>query len=253
MRSNLPVTNVEYVLQDAETIVSKTDLQGNITYVNRDFINISGFSEQELIGSPQNIVRHPDMPREAFEDFWRTLKSGKAWTGLVKNRCKNGDHYWVEANAAPLMENGHVIGYTSIRIKPTREQVQAAESAYKAIKAGGSALEIRGGEAVKRSSFRKLNIAATTSIQTRSLQSLVMAASMCGLAFAMLFGYMLHVGIVIPLKHARQDVDRMSAGDLSGKIASHGNDELSEVLQALRILQTNVKLLVGQIKEMSDL
>ncbi|WP_157648629.1 PAS domain-containing protein, partial [Thiobacillus denitrificans] len=100
MRSNMPVTNIEYVLQDTETVVSKTDLHGNITYVNQDFINISGFSEAELIGQPQNIVRHPDMPVEAFADFWSTLKDGKAWTGLVKNRCKNGDHYWVEANAA---------------------------------------------------------------------------------------------------------------------------------------------------------
>ena len=102
MRSNMPVTNIEYVLKDTETVVSKTDMQGNITYINRDFVNISGFSEEELLGAPQNIVRHPDMPAEAFADFWSTIKSGKAWTGLVKNRCKNGDHYWVEANAAPL-------------------------------------------------------------------------------------------------------------------------------------------------------
>src|SRR5512147_2720839 len=112
MRTNLPVTNVEYVLKDTETVVSKTDLQGNITYVNQDFVNISGFSEEELLGAPQNIVRHPDMPEEAFADFWNTLKSGKAWTGLVKNRCKNGDYYWVEANVSPIIENGNIVGYT---------------------------------------------------------------------------------------------------------------------------------------------
>src|SRR4051794_37082316 len=133
MRSNLPVTNREYVLQATETIVSKTDMQGNITYVNADFMRISGFSERELLGAPQNIVRHPDMPEEAFVDFWRTLKAGKAWTGIVKNRCKNGDHYWVEANAAPLIENNKVVGYTSIRGKPSREQVKAAEAAYAGI------------------------------------------------------------------------------------------------------------------------
>ena len=128
MRSNMPVTNVEYVLKDNETVVSKTDLHGNITYVNQDFINISGFSAEELLGAPQNIVRHPDMPVEAFADFWRTIRSGKAWTGLVKNRCKNGDYYWVEANAAPIIENRKIVGYASIRTKPSREQVQAAES-----------------------------------------------------------------------------------------------------------------------------
>ena len=103
MRSNLPVTHAEYVLKRTDTIISKTDLHGNITYINQDFINISGFSEAELIGAPQNIVRHPNMPVEAFADFWRTLKVGKAWTGLVKNRCNNGDYYWVvEASRATL-------------------------------------------------------------------------------------------------------------------------------------------------------
>jgi aerotaxis receptor len=91
MRSNLPITNDEYILKDGQTIVSKTDFHGNITYVNADFISISGFAEAELIGAPQNIVRHPDMPTEAFEDFWHTIKSGKAWTCMVKNRCKNND------------------------------------------------------------------------------------------------------------------------------------------------------------------
>jgi len=126
MRTNLPVTNVEYILKETETIVSKTDLKGRITYINQDFINISGFTEAELMGAPQNIVRHPDMPPEAFADMWRNLQAGKAWTGLVKNRCKNGDHYWVEAHAAPLLENGTVIGDTSIRLKPSREHVAAA-------------------------------------------------------------------------------------------------------------------------------
>ena len=92
MRLNLPVAAVEYVLKETETIVSKTDLHGNITYVNKDFIHISGFSEEELLGAPQNIVRHPDMPCAAFEDMWQTLQSGRPWTGLVKNRCKNGNY-----------------------------------------------------------------------------------------------------------------------------------------------------------------
>lgn len=78
MRSNLPITNTEYILDAAETIVSKTDLKGNINYVNRDFIKISGFSEEELVGAPQNIVRHPDMPAAAFADLWHELKAGRA-------------------------------------------------------------------------------------------------------------------------------------------------------------------------------
>ena len=167
MRTNMPVTNREYVLHDGQTVVSKTDLKGNITYVNQDFIDISGFSAEELIGAPQNIVRHPDMPAEAFADFWRTIKSGKAWTGMVKNRCKNGDYYWVEANAAPMLENGKMVGYTSIRVKPSREQVAAAEQAYRAIKSGSKAIEVREGAAVPRSSLRRLNLLARLSLRAR--------------------------------------------------------------------------------------
>jgi len=143
MRSNLPVSNIEYVLQDNESPTSKTDVHGNITYINQDFINISGYSAEELMGAPQNVVRHPDMPEAAFADLWRTIKSGKPWTGLVKNRRKNGDHYWVEANVSPIFENHEIVGYTSVRAKPSRDQVQAAEAVYRAVKAGDKTFMIR--------------------------------------------------------------------------------------------------------------
>jgi aerotaxis receptor len=136
MRINLPVTGVEKILQDSDVIVSKTDTKGLITYINKTFCDISGFTEEELIGAPQNIVRHPDMPPEAFKDLWDTLQAGKSWKGMVKNRCKNGDHYWVEANANPTFENGTVTGYMSLRSKPSREQVEFAESLYRKIREG---------------------------------------------------------------------------------------------------------------------
>ena len=117
MRINMPVTNVERHLKEGEYIVSKTDLKGRLTYINRPFMEISGFSEDELLGKAHNIIRHPDMPPAAFADLWRTLQSGKPWRGMVKNRCRNGDHYWVEANANPIWENGQMIGYMSLRTK----------------------------------------------------------------------------------------------------------------------------------------
>ncbi|MBP8169262.1 MAG: Cache 3/Cache 2 fusion domain-containing protein [Azonexus sp.] len=149
MRNNLPVTNVEIQLDAHTLIVSKTDLKGQITYINKDFIDISGFTEAELIGQPHNIVRHPDMPVEAYIDMWADLKDGRPWTGLVKNRCKNGDHYWVAANATPLRENGQVVGFMSVRRKVSPQQIQAADAAYRAIRekrAGG--MEIRHGKVV---------------------------------------------------------------------------------------------------------
>ena len=131
MRTNLPVTSNEVQLSDTTLIVSKTDLKGRITYVNKDFLDISGFTEAELIGEPHNIVRHPDMPVEAFQDLWDDLKAGRPWVGYVKNRCKNGADYWVEAHAAPVWENGQITGYMSVRRKPARDKVEAADGAYR--------------------------------------------------------------------------------------------------------------------------
>ncbi len=130
MRNNQPVTQKEYILRDGAMIVSKTDLKGRITYVNDDFIEASGFTAAELMGQPHNLVRHPDMPPEAFRDMWATVGHGRPWSGVVKNRCKNGDHYWVLANVTPVLENGKPVGYMSVRLKPTREQVREAEALY---------------------------------------------------------------------------------------------------------------------------
>ena len=126
MRKNLPVSNNEVELDEDQAIVSKTDLEGNIVYVNPYFELISGFSAAELLGQPQNIIRHPDMPVEAFADLWHTIRAGIPWTGLVKNRCKNGDFYWVKANITPIKENGRTIGYMSVRTKAERHQVAEA-------------------------------------------------------------------------------------------------------------------------------
>ena len=106
MRNNQPVTQREVDYSPNIRIISTTDLQGNITFINHDFVQISGFTEKELVGSPHNIVRHPDMPPAAYEDLWQTVKSGNTWRALVKNRCKNGDHYWVDAYVMPIVQNG---------------------------------------------------------------------------------------------------------------------------------------------------
>ena len=102
MRRNLPVTQQEYVYPEGSTLVSMTDLRGRITYCNPAFVEVSGYEFDELVGQPHNLIRHPDMPSEAFRDMWQTVKSGRPWTAMVKNRCKNGDHYWVNANVTPI-------------------------------------------------------------------------------------------------------------------------------------------------------
>lgn len=134
MKINLPVTDHELFVDAANPIVTKTDSKGVITYANRAFIEISGFSEEELLGQNHNVVRHPDMPPQAFADLWETVKAGQPWRGLVKNRSKSGDFYWVEAFVTPLTEHGEIVGYMSVRSMPSRADVLAAEALYKAVR-----------------------------------------------------------------------------------------------------------------------
>jgi aerotaxis receptor len=134
MRINLPVTQHEYEFDAHDVLVSTTDPQGKMTHCNEAFFKVSGFSYDELMGQPHNLIRHPDMPPEAFKDLWATVGRGRPWSGMVKNRRKNGDHYWVEAHVTPIMENGKPRAYMSVRVKPTREQIRQAEALYERIK-----------------------------------------------------------------------------------------------------------------------
>ncbi|QSR35314.1 chemotaxis protein [Marinobacterium iners] len=138
MRNNLPVTQKERRFGSDEKLISTTDLDGNITHCNDVFVNISGYSREELIGQPHNMVRHPDMPEAAFKVLWDTIRAGKPWMGLVKNRCKNGDHYWVNAYVTPITEHGKVIGFESVRVCPERADVARAEKIYGLINRGKS-------------------------------------------------------------------------------------------------------------------
>jgi len=137
---NTPHTGRRVKFASEQDLVSKTDLAGNITFANQAFVDISGFSKQELIGSSHNIVRHPDMPAGAFADLWLKMHAGQAWTGLVKNRCKNGDYYWVVANVTPVFENDEIVEYMSVRTEPSEQAIQAAERLYQEINQGSAQL-----------------------------------------------------------------------------------------------------------------
>jgi methyl-accepting chemotaxis protein/aerotaxis receptor len=146
MRNNQPVNDHEYVLTQTQSPFSRTDLNGNITFVNADFIEASGFSEEELIGQPHNIVRHPSMPSAAYADMWSYLKAGRSWTGIVKNRRKDGSYYWVMSNTSPMWENGVVVGYASVRMKPPASLLTTVRAAYTHIEQGNAdRLEIERG------------------------------------------------------------------------------------------------------------
>ncbi|WP_110687230.1 methyl-accepting chemotaxis protein [Salinicola aestuarinus] len=165
MRNNQPVNDQEYSLKEDDYLISRTDLEGYITYANPQFIETSGFSREELIGSPHNLVRHPDMPRAAFQNLWSTLKAGDSWTGIIKNRRKDGSYYWVQSTVTPILDNGEIAGFTSVRVKPSVAERKLAEAWYPKMQAGrraGARLErgrlVRRGPlaAAKRLSFRTL-------------------------------------------------------------------------------------------------
>ncbi len=121
---------------DGKLIVSRTDLNGVLTHANNAFVDISGYEKEELIGKPHYILRHPDMPKGAYTDLWQTVKSGNKWHGYVKNLCKDGSYYWVYATVVPNVRRGETVGYTSVRRKPSRRQIEEAIAQYAQMKAG---------------------------------------------------------------------------------------------------------------------
>ena len=182
MRNNQPVTHREHQIPEGTHLISVTDPQGRILYGNTSFIEASGFSENELLGQPHNLIRHPDMPQEAFRDLWATLKEGLPWTGLVKNRRKNGDHYWVLANATPVNEQGQVTGYLSVRIVPSRHAIEQAEGLYARMlaeeQAGRISLHLHHGQVLKQNVIARTVRLLTPGLRGRLGMVNVLAASM---------------------------------------------------------------------------
>jgi methyl-accepting chemotaxis protein len=261
MRTNLPVTDREHVLRDGMTIVSRTDLKGRITEVNADFVEASGFTEAELLGQPHNIVRHPDMPSEAFQDLWATLKAGRPWTGLVKNRRKDGGFYWVVANATPLLEGRDIVGYLSVRTPPTASQVQAAEAAYALFRAQrAQGLALREGAVVRTTGrgWRQAWMNASGATRDRAAFGLVLA----GWAGGMAGGWMqsaagMALGVLLAaaglaglwqgrradgplLQQAQQWIDRFGQGRFDGLVEATGEGPGPELMRALRRLQVRL-------------
>ncbi|MCK7460246.1 methyl-accepting chemotaxis protein [Idiomarina aminovorans] len=142
MKNNGPVTGKEYRFPDHYRLISSTDLKGVIKHCNADFVNVSGYTRNELIDSPHNLLRHPDMPAGVFEQMWKTIKRGKPWMGLIKNRCKNGDHYWVSAYVTPIMENSKPVGFESVRVATSDERKQRAQTVYDRLNSGKHALPL---------------------------------------------------------------------------------------------------------------
>ncbi|HET6309035.1 MAG TPA: methyl-accepting chemotaxis protein [Rhodopila sp.] len=183
MRRNEPVTNNEIDIQDGEPLVSRTDTAGRITFVNKPFVEASRFTHDELVGAPHNIIRHPDMPKEAFANLWETIKAGRPWEGMVKNRAKTGDFYWVRANVTPVIEDGVLTGYISIRGKPDRQHVKDAEAAYASLRQHRDRrIGLRDGEVVRFGVAPRLKVlwASLTGRLVLSLATSVLTIAIVG-------------------------------------------------------------------------
>lgn len=159
------VSQQKFELDDDATLMSTTDPLSHITHANDAFVHASGYSLHELEGQPHNIVRHPDMPKAGFADMWYTLKQGEPWSGIVKNRRKNGDHYWVRANAVPMIRDGQLTGYMSIRTRATDEEIAAVEPLYQALSEGRSNKRIYKGMVISKHVWGKL---ASVSLRWRA-------------------------------------------------------------------------------------
>ncbi len=271
MRNNGPITQQEYIVPEGATLVSTTDLKSRITYCNPSFIEVSGYRREELIGQPHNMIRHPDMPQEAFRDMWATIESGQPWSALVKNRRKNGDHYWVVANVTPVLEHGEVTGYMSVRTRVTREQVASAEALYAGMReeaeSGRLITVLHQGRLRMNTPVGRLRSMFEWGL-TAKFRALALALALCsaglgaalpsgaGLGAALLGAAVLGLGAawwlchttVGPLNELISAANRMAAGDLRQVLPATRVDEWGNANRGLTQLNVNLQAIVGDVR-----
>ena len=260
MKINTPITNNEILMQAGKPIVSKTDLKGIITYVNQTFMDISGYSREELMGKNHNIVRHPDMPVQAFAWLWDTIQQDIPWRGVVKNRAKNGDFYWVEAYVTPIKENGHTVGYMSVRNIPDRAEVNACEGLYKALREGKAALPKRGFRLDDVSFQTKLNIIFGSMILLVggcNLYYFMQAKTTLDYVIASIIGIGTLSGIIARiwlggtvnrfLGRARHALGQIAEGNFNFTVSVDSRDEFGHILNELESMRINLRAIMADV------
>jgi aerotaxis receptor len=268
MRNNHPVTGRNHPFPQGKTVISYTNLKGQITRANDAFVELSGFTREELIGQPHNMVRHPDMPEEAFRDLWETIKKGRPWSGLVKNRRKNGDHYWVRAYASPLADGS---GYVSVRVAASRQEVNTAEALYARMR-NDKKIRLDEGQVIEVNVFARL-MRRIGNISLAARLWLMAGSGVVGFMLAIALGryafgetalmalgvscsivliaqaWMLASKLKLGLSESKAAAQAIAAGDLTRPLPAATRDELGDLNAALSVMRNNLHELISNVRD----
>lgn len=286
MRVNKPVTSQEVELKDEDFLISRTDLQGKITYANPGFIKISGYSRDELFGEHHNMVRHPDMPAAAFADLWETLKQGRLWTGIIKNRRKDGGFYWVRANVSPCYQSGELIGYTSVRTKPTRSEIETAMRVYADFNSSNpKRYSLKYGVVTENSLAASIKAAIPNGIRARlagmtavatallglsaglghyaagladeasriNLANAQVAVTVAGIVSLILLGRRVSKSIITPIKDCIFFSSQLAAGNLAAELKGSSDTDLKPITDILDTIRKSMVSISDDINHSIDL
>lgn len=237
MKKNLPITDKEHSFSAEEQIISTTDLKGAVTQANDVFVNISGFTMEEILGKNHNLVRHPDMPPAAFEDLWTHIKAGQTWAGIVKNRCKNGDYYWVDAYVTPVFENGQIVGYQSVRIKPEQDSVRRADKLYQRINAGkglgGWLSKMKPANMKFATKTLLASLFAMLPVVTAVMNDFAGWVNLSAIAVSVVFAVVLSVALTRPVRNAAAKARDIFDNPIAQAVYTGRGDEIGQLLMTL--------------------
>ncbi len=268
MRINLPVTQNGYAFPADQTLISITDLKGRITYCNTNFITVSGYTRAELLGQPHNLIRHPDMPEEAFRDMWATVQAGHPWTGVVKNRRKNGDYYWVRANASPMRDGERIVGYLSVRTRALEAEIQTSERLYATMRAEREAGRLR--HVLKRGAVQRndifgrirrlvtlgmrgqfvalVGVGAAAPVIATAIGAPLWASALTALVCATSVAWILIQKGIKPLRGLLDTANLLASGDLTRFFQASGHGEVAQIQLALAQLNVSVRTVVRDVR-----
>ncbi|MGB0468841.1 MAG: methyl-accepting chemotaxis protein, partial [Pontibacterium sp.] len=242
-------TRQEVVISDNAQLISTTNLKGQILYANSAFCEVSGFTLEELQSRPHNIVRHPDMPKEAFANLWEALKNDQAWRGIVKNRCKNGGFYWVDAYVTPLYENGQKVGYQSVRVKAADHHIRKAEVTYQAINRGKLKRLTKTRSVNGAAMLATVLIAASGAAASYLLNDPVISAALTaltGMAVSGAWAWRLR-----RLHDLKENALAISSNPLIKLIFSNSADELGDVELAMEMQSARNRTVLGRLSDIN--